>query len=446
MKNRRFLRNLNPTMTILLFTVVTIILSGILSIFNFHTNYSTINTITGTYHNELVEVENLFSLSGLKFIVTRTVSNFVNFAPLSMLIIVLIGIGVMEKTGFLKTFFTIITKRVKKYTLTFIIILISMCLTLLGDIGYVVMLPISALLFKYGKRNPWGGIIASFAAITCSYGINIFLSSSDSTLLSLTSIGAKMIDQSYVIKESFALFIMIIAFVILSFVLTQITEKAVIPKLPKYEFEEDDFKITNSEAKGLIVAIIFGVLYILVIVYNIIPGLPLSGGLLDHSEHIYIDQLFGENSLFNQGFVFIVTLFFLLVGMIYGIVAKRIRSINDIADSLGYSLDDIGSVIVLIFVASILISVLKYTNIGLVITGMFANMFTNTKLTGLPLIFLLFFGSAICNLVYTGPALKWAVLSPIVVPVFMNASLSAEFAQVVYSMGTSVTNGITPIL
>ena len=122
MKNRRLLRNLNPTMTFLLLIVVTMFLSGVLSIFNFHTNYSTINPITNSYNSELVEVHNLFSLSGLKEIVTNAVSDFVSFAPLSMLIIVLIGVGIMEKTGFLKVFFTLLTKNMKKYTVTFMVV------------------------------------------------------------------------------------------------------------------------------------------------------------------------------------------------------------------------------------------------------------------------------------------------------------------------------------
>ena len=446
MKNKRIFRDLNPTMTFLVLTVITIIMSGILSLFNFHTNYNIVNPITNSYNSELVEVHNLFSLSGLKEIVTSAVSDFVSFAPLSMLIIVLIGVGIMEKTGFLKVFFTSLTKNIKRYTLTFFVIFISMASTLVGDIGYVIMLPLAAILFKYGKRNPWGGIIASFAAISFGYGINIFLSSSDSSLLALTTIGANIIDGNYTINYWFSLFIMIVTFIVLSFTLTQITERVVIPKLPKYESTEEEFVITKREVKAMIIAFACGLVYLLIIGYNIIPNLPLSGGLLDHSTNVYIDQLFGENSLFNKGFVFIITLLFIIVGLVYGIVAKKFRNINDVADSLGYSLDGIGSVLVLLFVASIFISVVKSTNIGIILTGLFANLFTNTNLTGIPLILVLFLGTMICNLIYTGPALKWAVLSPVVIPVFMNASLSPEFAQVTYSLAMSTTNGITPLM
>lgn len=447
MKNRKILKNLNPAMTFILLTILTLVLSGILSLVNMHSNYNTINEATGAYENNLVEVQNLFNPAGVKHIITSAASDFVSFAPLSMLIIVLIGIGIMEKTGFLKTFFTIITKKSKKYTVTFLVIFLSMVFTLVGDIGYVIMLPLAALLFKYGKRNPWGGIISSFAAISFTAGINIFLSSTDSSILSLTTLGAKMVDPTYSINPFFGLFIMLIIFGFLSVLLTQITEKIVMPKLPRYEFEEEeDFVLTKRELRGLILGFGAGILYLLLVIYNIIPGLPLSGGLLDHTKSLYIDQIFGENSLFNQGFVFIVTLLFFIVGLLYGLGSRKTKTANDVADSLGYSLDGIGNILVLIFFASIFISTFKTTNIGLVITASFSELLANTTLTGLPLIIILFFGSMICNLFYTGPVLKWAVLFPVVVPVFMNASLSPELAQIIYTSAISATNGLTPLL
>ena len=127
-----------------------------------------------------VSVTSLFSLSGLKYIFTSTVRNFVNFTPLSSLIIILIGIGVMEKSGFLRTAITLLTKRARKNTVTFVIVLASIIASIMGDLAYVVMIPISALIFLYGKRNPTLGIIASFAGLTCGSAISILFTSEDS--------------------------------------------------------------------------------------------------------------------------------------------------------------------------------------------------------------------------------------------------------------------------
>ena len=56
------------------------------------------------------------------------------------------------------------------------LILICLLISIVGEIGYVIMLPFGALLFKYGRRNPLGGIIASFAGIL-GYKISLFLAS-----------------------------------------------------------------------------------------------------------------------------------------------------------------------------------------------------------------------------------------------------------------------------
>ena len=280
-------KRISPVMTFIILTIVTILFSGLLHLLNVQGEYTTVS-VTGTLVNNIVEVKNLFSLSGAKYIVTHAVKNFMSFTPLSILVIVLIGIGVLEKSGFLKSFFTLLTRNSKKNTVTFILIFICLLLSLFGDIGFVIMLPIGALLFKYGRRNPFGGIIASFAALSFGSGINIFLTANDSSLLKLTLEAAKTIDSNYAIGTFFSLFIMIAILIATAFVFTYVTEKKIMPKLPKYEHEEDEMVITNKELRGIIVGLGLGAFYSLIIIYMIIPGLPLSGALLDHRATIYI--------------------------------------------------------------------------------------------------------------------------------------------------------------
>ncbi len=437
---------LSPIMTFIILTIITIILSGVLAFFDVQGEYSTVNSVTNELTNNVVQVESLFSFSGLKHIVTNAVSDFVSFAPLSMLIIVLIGIGILEKTGFMKAFFTIITKTAKKNTLTFFLILISIFFSLVGNIGFVIMLPIGALVFKYGRRNPLGGIIASFAALSFGFGVNILLSATDSSLLTLTTNAAKLLDPNYSINLFFSILIMSVVTILMAVMFTRITERIIMPKLGKYEFEEEEeLKITNRELRGLIVGIGAGLLYILLVVYMIIPGLPFSGGLLDKSGTHYIDMLFGENSLFNKGFVFIVTMLFVIIGYFYGVVTKTIKNNKDVSESLSHSLDGIGSILVLIFFASLFISVFKSTNIGTVITALLSTLIGNLNFTGVGLIIVLLLLVMISNLVCTGDVLKWKILSGITVPLFMNASISPEFTQVIFTLSSSITTGFTPL-
>ena len=92
---------LSPIMMFIILIFGTIVLSGILHLFNVQSEYTTVNKVTNELVNNVVEVKNILSGSGIKHIVTTAVSGFVNFEPLSTLIIVLIWIGILEKTGFM---------------------------------------------------------------------------------------------------------------------------------------------------------------------------------------------------------------------------------------------------------------------------------------------------------------------------------------------------------
>lgn len=436
---------LSPIMTFIIMTIIVIVLSGFLHLLNIQAEYSTVNTVSNEVVNNVVEVENLFSTSGIKHIVTSAVNGFVNFEPLATLIIILIGLGILEKTGFMRTFFTILTRNSKRNTVTFILIFICLLFSILGNSGFVIMLPIAALLFKYGRRNPLGGIIASFASLSFGYGINVFLSSNDSSLLTLTINAAKTLDPKYKIGIFFALFIMIVLLIAISVVFTYITEKKVMPKLPRYESDEEVLVITNKELRGLIIGLGLGIIYTLLVIYMIIPGLPLSGAFLDHGGERYIDMIFGNNSLFAKGFIFIVTFAFFLIGIGYGFMTKTIKNNKDVTDSLGHSLDDIGSIIVLIFFASLFINVYEESHIGLVITGFISSLIGSLNFTGIGLILITLVCIAIANLFCPSSIVKWSMLSSVIVPLFMNASISPEFSQLVYVAGDSITNGLTPL-
>ncbi len=446
MKNKKF----SPIFVFIILTFGTIILSFVLSLFNLQAEYSTVNSYTNTLQNNVIQVENLLSASGVKYILTSSVSNFVNFEPLSMLIIILIGIGVLEKSGFAKIFFTLITQNSRKYSITFGLVLLSIVSSFFGNIGFVLLLPIGAMMFKYGHRHPLGGIIASFAGICFGYGINVFLTSMDTSLMSLTLTAAKVIDGNYSINIYFQLFIMLAALILASILLTRVTEKTIMPKLGKYEFDEvetlDNTKFTNRELRGLVVGIASALLYLLVVVYMIIPGLPFSGGLLDSNGVYYIDKLFGVNSLFSQGFVFIVTFLFIIVGLAYGFMAKTVKNNKEVSECLSYSLDGVGSILVLIFVSSLFISTFEKSNIGLVLIALLTQTVEIFSFSGISLVILLLIITFIGGLFYTGLQSKWQVMSGLVVPTLMNASISPEFAQMIFMAGSSLSMAFTPIM
>lgn len=439
---------LNPIMTFALLIVFTMLLSFILNLFGLEATYNTVDSATKSYNQTLVTVDSLFSFAGLKYIFSSTVSNFVAFTPLSMLIIILMGIGVMEKSNFLKTAIISLTQSVQKRTVTFVIALICILLSFVGDIGYVIMIPISALIFYYGRRNPMLGIVTSFASLACGSGLSFLITAIDSTLLSTTLSAATILDSNYRISTLGFMVIMAVAIILLALVITTITERISVYKVDKYEFKDEkkEFKLTKKEARGLAFALTAGTIYLIIFIYNIIPNLPLSGNLLDYSQELYVNKLFSSGSFFSQGFVFIVTMLFIILGLFYGIGAKTIKNNHDFCDMLGHSLDGIGKTIVLIFMASIFINVFKKTNIGIVITAMLTNLITASSFKGLPLLLLLFISSIISTVFLPNSTMKWTIMAGSIVPLLMNAGISPEMGQVAFRFGECVTYGLTPVM
>ena len=439
---------LHPVMVLLLLCFITIIISGVLSFFNVQATYNRVSTITGDYVVTTEAVTSLFNLSGLKYIFTTTVANFANFVVLSHLIIILLGIGIMVKSGFLKTVITMLTKKAKKTSVTYVWILICIIASIIGDLAYIIFIPLGALLFLYGKRNPFLGIVTTFASLTCGSALSIFLTSIDSSLLDYTLINAYIFDSNYVISSFGYILIMIVSIVLLSLLLANITENYMAKKMPKYDFPEedieDDLVITKKKMRGLIYSLSAGAIYLLIFIYNIIPGLPFSGKLLDYSQDLYIDKLFSYDSFFSNGFVFIVAVLFVLLGLFYGIGAKTIKNNKEFIDSLGYSLNGIGKVLVMIFAAATFINIFKESNIGNVLAASLANLVNNSNFSGFPISILLFLVTIITTLLLPSPISGWSVLSS-TVPTLMQAGVSPEFAQLIFRFGNAVAIGLTPI-
>lgn len=440
MQNKKDKVSLNPIMTLMILIGLAILLSGILALLGIGAT----NPAEGNW----VAVESLLSLRGIKYIFQSTVANFASFTPLSMLIIILIGIGIMDKSGFLKTTFSLITRKCQKKTITFVLALICIISSIGGDLAYVVMIPLSALLFYYGRRNPLHGIVISFAALTCGTGLSIFKTSVDSSLDALTLNAAHILDSSYTLSYLGYFVIMTVAIFVLAAVITYVAEKFSVNDVPKYEFKDEkkEFKLAKRDIRGLIFAGTFGIIYLLIFIYNIIPGLPLSGNLLDYSQKLYIDKLFNPNSFFSQGFVFIVTIWFVILGLFYGLGSRSIKNNNDFCDYLTHSLDGIGRTIILILLSSILINVFKKTNIGTVVTALIGNLISNCKFTGIPLLLMFFFGTAIATILLPNTVNKWTILASTCVPTLMNVGFSPEFIQVIFRFAESMTYGLTPIM
>ena len=455
---------IHPITMFLALTFLVVVLSGILSLFQTQATYNVVNSTTRELEPTLVTVENLFSFDGLKFMISNASKNFLSFGPLGMLLMSLIGITIGEGTGMIEALTKRHISKLSKAGLTFLVIFIGTISSLINEVGYAILIPLAALIYFINNRNPILGIITAFCSVSFGYGVSLFVGSMEINLYGYTRVAARLIDESAHIPLSANLIFIIVASFVLSIVGTIIIEKIIAPKIGKYK-KEDNFSKTEqyhvidieeeeqkqiekdkNEARGLRLALIVSIIILLVFIYSLIPNLPFSGMLLDMKEKIYLTQLFGENSYFQDGFTYLVSLVLILSGLAYGVGSKSIKNDKEIIENASKKFANVGSIFILIFVVSQFIAVFRKSNIGLVVAAWLASILEHMSLTGIPLIIVTVIFIAAANLLLTSPQSKWMIFSPVVVPMFMQSNISPEFAQIVMRAGDSMTKGITPLL
>ena len=454
----------HPITMFIVLSLIIVLCSAILSKFEMQATYNVINTNTNELESKIVAVENLLSFDGMKFIISNAATNFISFAPLGMLLISLIGLGIAEATGFIDTFSKKYLRKLNHTQLTLIIIFIATISSLINEIGYAILIPLVAMMYASIGRNPLTGIVTAFCGVAFGYGVSIFVGSIEVSLMGTTSAAAALIDANNHISLTSNLIFIIVASIVLTIVGTIIIEKIISLRLGKYKEKEDMSKTEElriidleeeqqhkiererKEKKGLRYALITFLVVVVIFIYMVIPGLPNSGLLLDMKETTYLNQVFGPNSYFQDGFTYMMSLLFLFMGIAYGIGAKSVKNDRDMLEKAGDYFSKIGNIIILIFVVSQFVAIFKKTNIATIITAWLANLIEYLDFSGIPLIILVLILIAISNLFLTTPSAKWTIFAPVVVPMFMQSNISAQFAQVVMRAADSMTNGITPLL
>ena len=454
----------HPVTMFIVLIVVTILLSWILSLFETQATYNTINANTRELEPVLVTVENLLSFDGFKFMISDAAKNFLSFGPLGTLLLALIGLTVAEGTGFFETVTRRHISKMPKVLFTFIVIFISTVSSLINEVGYAILIPLVALIYFMNNRNPILGIVTAFCGVSFGYGVSLFVGSMEISLLGYTRNAARLIDETSHIALSSNLIFIVAASIIMSIIGTIVIEKLIAPKIGKYKKEEEfsetekyhSFDIEEEEQRqieqdkyekrGLRYALVVTILFAIFFVYALIPGLPLSGMLLDLKENAYVNQLFGDNAYFQDGFTYLVSLLLVLIGIVYGIGSKSIKNDKNIIENASRSFKNTGSIFILMFVAAQFIAIFRKSNIGTVVTTWISIALEHTHFSGIPLIIITLLMIALSNFLLTSPASKWLIFSPVVVPMFMQSNISPQFAQIVMRVGDSMTKGFTPLL
>ena len=429
----------NAIMFMFALILLVVLLSVIGSVLNWQGTYSELNTVTGNTETTLVEVVSLFSREGARYLVGNVLTTFMTFTPLVMFLFTTIGIRFAEKVGLFQAIFGNKKRKIKKSVLTFIIVLLSIISTIVGDIGFVSVIPLAAIIFLANNRNPIIGIIASFVGMTAGYGVNLFITQMDYNLLETSNLSSHLIDKSYNVLINGNLIFGIVSTILLSILITFITEKFTTKKAKKYRIDEilEEEPLSKDSKKGLKYAGIFAFISLLFFIYMLIPfGTPLAGLLLDYSEKTFYGRVFSGNSYVIQGLAFMICT---------TLIAKTLKTKNDFSNYLYSSLNNIGSILVLFFFASQVIALFRKTNLGIIFTIKVVDLLKDLNFSSVALVLGFFILVAIVNIFQTSATIKWSILAPTIIPLFMKSNMSPEFTQAIFRAGDSITNTITPL-
>lgn len=389
---------------------------------------------------EIFEAVNLLSRDGVHMILTKMVKNFTNFAPLGIVIVAMLGIGLAENSGLIAVLIrSLVIYSPEKY-LTFIIVLAGILSNLASSVGYVLLVPLAGTIFIAVGRNPIAGMAAAFAGVSGGYSANLVLGTIDPLLAGLSQEAARLVDPEYLVNPTANYYFMVASTFLIAFLGTWVTEKIVIPRLGNYSNSnienEEIARLTPIEKKGIkrSTLVFFGFIVLLLI------GLIPENGILRGTDGSFL------KSPVLKGVVAILFLVAGIMGIIYGVVIGKYKNDADVMKGMSESMKTLASYIVLVFFAAQFVEYFNWSNLGIILAINGASFIQSMNLGLIPLMimFAIFAGSI--NLVMGSASAKWALLAPIFIPMFMFLGYTPELTQVVYRIGDSVTNIISPMM
>jgi aminobenzoyl-glutamate transport protein len=374
-----------------------------------------------------VRATGLLSSEGLYWILRTTVKNFVDFPPLGVVLVGMLGIGLAERTGFIGALLKALLLAVPPVLLTPTIFFVGVMSSMGLDAGYVVLPPVAAALYRAVGRSPLVGLAAVFAGVSAGFSANLFITSLDPLLAEFSTASARLLDPDYAVAATANWWFMIASTLLLTGVGWAVTEWWVEPRFDRGDAvapTEDDTlssqRLTAAEKRGLVLAALAALLILAVFVAATwVPGAPLHG-------------LDGKFPRWVRVIVPLLFLGFFVPGATYGVVTGKLRSDKDVARMLSETMAAMGPYIVLAFFAAQFIAWFAHSGLGEMLAISGGRVLARADLWA-PLLILGFVGVVgLGNLFIGSMSAKYAFFAPVFVPMFMQVGISPELTQVAY--------------
>lgn len=400
--------------------------------------------LTVTYYdarakaNATVTAISLMNPAGLQYMFNSATANFTGFAPLGTVLVAMLGVGVAEGTGLISAALKKLVLSTPKRLITAVVVFAGVMSNVASDAGYVVLVPLGAIVFLSFKRHPLAGLAAAFAGVSGGFSANLLIGTIDPLLGGITNEALKAGGLTGNVLPTANWYFMAVSTFLLTFLGTWVTEKIVEPRLGEYKGSHtgESMEVTAAEKKGLIAAGISLLIFIGVMLFLTLP----ENAWLKDAKTKTIDPFI------STGLVPTIALFFLVPGLAYGKFAGTLKNDKDVVKFMSKAMASMGGYLVLAFAAAQFVQYFTYTKLGIILAVSGANFLKAIGFTGLPLIIGFILVSAFINLFIGSASAKWAIMAPIFVPMMVRLGFSPEFTQLAYRIGDSSTNIITPLM
>ncbi len=404
-------------------------------------------------NGDTVKVTNLLSWWGLRYFWTNVITNFSGFAPLGMVLVAVIGSAVAEKSGFLVALMKKFLSNSKGWIVTMVVIFLGINLNIAGDAGFIVLPPLAAVLFMSIGRSPMLGLYTGFASVAAGFCANVVLGLSDALAYGFTEAAAQMIDPNYSKSIAINWYFLIVSCIILTLAGTLLVEKVLVRRFPvtaekleSYDYDVDS-TVTAEQSEALKKAGIGLLVFFIVMLFLSVPKIftnpdtGLKQAILAGAD----GTITAGDAPFTKGIVFMVTLALFIPGLIYGIKTGRYKKDRDVWADVSKGFEEMGGYVFMCFAISIFTNFFSVSKLGTIIAIGGANGLKAIGFTGIPLMIGLLFVSCIVNLFIGSASAKWAILAPVYVPMMMLMGYDPAITQVVYRIGDSITNPLSPL-
>lgn len=406
------------------------------------TSYFEVN-VTDPGSGISVEAQNIATGDGLRWFLQNLVTNFAHFAPLGLVLVMLMGVSIAEQTGLLTIILRTVAFATPKRIIFPVIFIIGACGNIGSDAGVVVVPPIAALIFMQMGYHPIAGLIAGYAGATAGFTANFFIAGTDVLLAGISTEITENMTPAMEVSATANWYFMIASTFMLGIGGAFIVRRFTIPRCSHFagmdvvaSIADGDKSLTKDEKRGLRNAGISFLVFAAIVIALVVPE---NAPLRDPETGSIVP------SPFLRGLVPILFFMFAIPGFFYGRAVGTIKKYDDIIKHMEHGMKGLAGYIVLMLVVAQFINLFSWSKLDTILAIKGAEFLQATGLTG-PLLFLLFMILiAFLNIFMGSGSAKWAIFAPIFIPMLAQLDYSPGFVQLMYRVGDSITNCISPL-